>query len=103
MNFKIPLIDSNELNINMQEGIPTFILGANGVGKSSLIYYLANRIDDIKIISAHRTNWLNEESFSLGGNTKEQYELWIKNSQQTSSARWKDEYHTDKPRITLIN
>ncbi|MEQ5521146.1 AAA family ATPase [Providencia rettgeri] len=103
MNFKIPLIDSNELNINMQEGIPTFILGANGVGKSSLIYYLANRIDDIKIISAHRTNWLSEESFSLGGNTKEQYELWIKNSQQTSSARWKDEYHTDKPRITLIN
>ncbi|MGP2475112.1 hypothetical protein ACTUV2_18470 (plasmid) [Acinetobacter baumannii] len=54
MNFEIPLIDSGKLNISFESDKPTFILGANGTGKSSLIYSIFRQFPEINIISAHR-------------------------------------------------
>jgi len=103
MNFEIPLISSETLKISFENDKPTFILGANGTGKSSLIYSILRTFPETNIISAHRANWFNHESISLGGNTKEQYEGWIKNSLQHEKARWSEDYYLDKPKISLIN
>ncbi|MDC4491409.1 ATP-binding protein [Acinetobacter baumannii] len=103
MNFEIPLIDSGKLNISFESDKPTFILGANGTGKSSLIYSIFRQFPEINIISAHRANWLDQESISLGGNTKEQYESWIKGSLLSDNARWSENHYLDKPKINLIN
>ncbi len=103
MNFEIPLINSEKLNISFENDKPTFILGANGTGKSSLVYSILRQFPETNIISAHRANWLNNESISLGGNTKEQYESWIQGSLQSNNARWSEEYYLDKPKVNLIN
>lgn len=74
MNFEIPLINLENLNISFEKEKPTFILGANGTGKSSLIYFMLRNLPDVNIISAHRANWFDQESITLGGSTKEQFE-----------------------------
>ena len=103
MDFQIPLIDSESLNISFENGKPTFILGANGTGKSSLIYHILRKFPETNMISAHRANWFDQESLLLAGNTKEQYEEWIKNSLQNIKSRWSEQYYLDKPKISLIN
>nr|WP_275891559.1 AAA family ATPase [Acinetobacter pittii] len=103
MNFEIPLIDSGKLNILFEADKPTFILGANGTGKSSLIYSIFRKFPEVNIISAHRANWLDQESISLGGSSKEQYESWIRGSLMNDNARWSEHHYLDKPKINLIN
>ena len=103
MNFEIPLINSEKLNISFENDKPTFILGANGTGKSSLIYSIFRQFPEINIISAHRANWLDQESISLGGNTKEQYESWIQGSLLSDNARWSENHYLDKTKVNLIN
>lgn len=103
MNFEIPLINSENLNISFEKDKPTFILGANGTGKSSLIYLMLRSLPDVNIISAHRANWFDQESISLGGSSKEQFEEWIRNSLRSDKARWSENHYLDKPKISLIS
>lgn len=103
MNLNIPIIDSQYLSVTFENDKPTFILGANGTGKSSLIYYILRHFSEANVISAHRATWFTDESFSLNGNTKEQFEGWIKSSLQSDTARWKEDYYLDKPKVSLLN
>lgn len=103
LNLNIPLIDQNQLEIKLEKNKPTFILGANGSGKSSLIYFIQRLFPDNHLISANRANWLDNETISLGGNTKEEYKQWIKNSTQKESARWNEHHYLEKPKVSLIH
>ena len=57
-SFALPLLNGQSLDFQMDVGQTVFVLGANGTGKSSLMYrlYAANR-QKARRISAHRQTW----------------------------------------------
>lgn len=62
-NFDIPLCNSDALKIPLKEGSVVFVLGANGVGKSTLMtrVYGDNSNHSMRIL-AHRQTWFTDNS-----------------------------------------
>jgi len=85
-------------------GQQLFLLGANGTGKSSLVYSI-NRMHrgHATHVSAHRQNWFQSESSALSRETKNQIEIHSQTSDLQPQARWRDDYSSQRPSIAMYD
>ncbi|MTK53623.1 AAA family ATPase [Paludibacter sp.] len=104
--YKFSILTSNNgsLNIPLIEGQALFVLGANGVGKSTLMYnlFLQNK-NHSKRILAHRQTWFDDNSMNMTASQKKQNEEWIKGHDSNTYSRWKDEFTQKRSSISIFD
>lgn len=89
--FSIPKIVGQPLEFDFNTGETLFVLGANGVGKSSLMQrFNRENQQNVRWISAHRQSWFASESIDLSPQAKRNTEQSIKRNDTQLDARWKD-------------
>lgn len=92
-NFKIFISSQGIKDIPLENGKATFVLGANGTGKSTLMHYLYRQNPhQSRRILAHRQMWFRTNSNELSSASKKQTEIDMRNTDINPQSRWKDEY-----------
>lgn len=81
-----------------------FVLGANGVGKSSLLLRFSeqNRNKVVKI-SAHRQTWMSSDALDMTPKQKLQTEQSLKQRQHNKESRYKDDYGSARASMTIYD
>lgn len=81
-----------------------FILGANGTGKSALMYHINSSfaLDQVRLVTAHRQNWLASSSPNMSPHQKRQNEHSIRHADRNAYSRWKDDYSHMRAEMTLF-
>jgi ABC-type cobalamin/Fe3+-siderophores transport system ATPase subunit len=103
IQFNIPTTNNGMFNINLTEGNALFVLGANGTGKSSLMYTLfAHNSGHAKRILAHRRTWFNNNTIDISPSQKKSSEQNIKNTDSQSYSRWRDDYAEHRSSISIF-
>ena len=92
INWEIPRISDEPIQLTVRNSDRLFIVGANGSGKSSLIQLLVEqaRNEKIKRITAHRQTWFNSGSINYTPANRQRYETDTKRYVTSGEARWKD-------------
>lgn len=102
--FTVQTSNNGALNIPLAEGKALFVLGANGVGKSTLMHKLFEQnINHTKRILAHRQTWFQSNAMDMTASSKKQNETYIKNSDQKADSRWKDDYSSIRSSISIFD
>ncbi len=102
--FIIQTSNSGELQIPLIEEKAVFVLGANGVGKSTLMQNLYQQnLNHAKRILAHRQTWFNDNSMNMTASQKTQQEQNIKNYDNNVHSVWKDDYSQTRPNISIFD
>lgn len=104
MPFPLHFQCSNTALCQMQldQGEMLFVLGANGVGKSSLMHRFAqqNR-NNVRKISAHRQTWMASDTLDMTPANKVQTEKHIENEEQQPQSRHKDSYAAQRASMII--
>ena len=100
LNF--PSLDSDLEPLQLDAGQMLFVLGANGTGKSSLMYHFnrQNRGRTRKV-SAHRQTWMNSDTLDMTPSIKVQTERQIQNEEQNQQSRYRDSYAAQRASMTI--
>lgn len=78
--------------IHLDRGEILFVLGANGTGKSSLMFYFNTQHGGhTRRISAHRQTWMQSDALDMTPSAKLQTEHHIQNDDQNIHSRYRDE------------
>ena len=102
--FKIQTSNNGELNVPLSEGKVLFVLGANGVGKSTLMYKIFEQNPNhTKRILAHRQTWFTSNTMDMTASSKKQTEGYIKGSDTQITSRWKDDYSSSRSSISIFD
>lgn len=103
-DLQIPLISADTLSVTLGPGQVLFVLGANGVGKSSLIQHLySSHAGKARRISAHRQTWFASNSISLSARDKRATEINMISNDTQMTSRWKDDYGAPRTDITIYD
>lgn len=92
LHIKIQITGSKVESIKLNKGDSLFILGANGSGKSSLIYNIIKGIDIDKtvLVSAHRQVWFDSPVIDMSNQDYAQtLEFLTNNIKYSNESRWK--------------
>lgn len=102
--FNIPTSNNGNLNVPLTEGNVLFVLGANGVGKSTLMHNLftQNR-NHAKRILAHRQTWFTDNAMNMTAAQKKQTENNIKSTDGQIQSRWKDDYSHQRTSLSIFD
>ena len=92
INWTIPRISEEPIQLTVSNGDQIFIVGANGSGKSSLMQHLVEqaRTNKIKRIAAHRQTWLKSGNISYTSENRQRYEVDMEHYMRSATARWMD-------------
>ena len=93
INWQIPRISDDPIELTLRSGNPLFIVGPNGSGKSALIqqFVSENRVTNkIERIAAHRQTWLDSGSTSFTPANRQQYDRNTQDYDTNVEARWRD-------------
>lgn len=104
--FRFVMQTSNNglLDIPLAEGNALFVLGANGVGKSTLMHNLFQQnINHTKRILAHRQTWFNNNSMDMTASQKKQTERNMRTNDNQAYSRWKDDYSQARSSISIFD
>lgn len=101
--FSIPTSNNGILNVSLNEGNAVFVLGANGVGKSTLMHnlFIQNK-NHAKRILAHRQTWFTDNAMNMMASQKKQYDGYISNTNSQIQSRWKDDYSQQRTSISIF-
>lgn len=103
-NFKLALPTikgQQEIDLNLGQAL--FVLGANGVGKSSLMHRFNNQHSTrVKRITAHRQTWFRSNSLSITAAEKTQSEIQIRSNDSQPTSRYIDAYSDAKLNISIF-
>jgi len=104
-SFSIPTSNNNgRLNISLEVGKALFVLGANGVGKSTLMHgFFGQYPNQTKRIVAHRQTWFTNNAISITAAQKKQNEKNIKAIDRDIQSRWKGDYSGYKSDLTIFD
>lgn len=103
-NFSIPDDTGNALTFSLDFGQYIFVLGANGTGKSSLMYKLYHQnLSTAHRISAHRQTWFTSSTVTLSPEQKRNTSNNIKSSDSSAQSRWKDDYAPHRANIAIYD
>jgi len=104
LKFNIQTSNNGNLDIPLTKGQSLFVLGANGVGKSTLMHnvYTQNR-QYAKRILAHRQTWFTSNTLEMTAANKKQTEDQIKNRDSQVYSRWKDDYASARSSISVFD
>lgn len=102
--FSIPTSNNGTLNIPLTEGNALFVLGANGVGKSTLMHNLftQNR-DHAKRVLAHRQTWFTDNAMNMTASQKKEYDGYISSTNSQIQSRWKDDFSQQRTSISIFD
>ena len=92
INWEIPRISDEPIQLTVNNGDQLFIVGANGSGKSSLMQRLTVDAGDKKIkrITAHRQTWFNSGNINFTPANRQEYNRNTLGYNTHKDARWKD-------------
>ena len=103
MNWNIPQISGQPLQITLEANDRLFMVGANGAGKSALIQYLISSSQGAKIkrISAHRQTWFQSGSIDLTPQSRRQFDQQDIQQEIQYQSRWRD-YHAQQRQSAVL-
>ena len=101
-NLNFPTPNAGVQQLQLEAGEMLFVLGANGTGKSSLMFLFnrQNRGHTIKI-SAHRQTWMNSDALDMTSSAKVQTEQQIQNEDHNQHSRYRDVYAAKRASMTI--
>ncbi len=106
MNAKvtIPTLNNGNIEIQLENGKALFMLGANGVGKSSLVFdFFRQNPNNTKRISAYRVNSFNSNAVNITATAKRNNEAnFMRSAMKIESRHYDGSSHT-KPSMTIYN
>ena len=105
MNWNIPQISGQPLQIAFKANDRLFIVGANGSGKSALIQHFVSSNQGKKIwrISAHRQTWLQSGSIDLTPQHRREFDQDIMHQEVQDQSRWRDDYAQQRQSAVLFD
>ena len=105
MNWNIPQISGQLLQITVGFNDRIFMVGANGAGKSALIQQFVSSTPNEKVrrISAHRQTWFNSGSIDLTPQNRREFEHQFPYLEMDVKARWSDDYAEQKQSAILFD
>ncbi len=90
------------LELQLEAGEMLFVLGANGTGKSSLMFHIATQYGrSTRRISAHRQTWMNSDALDMTPSSKMQTEQHIQNEDRQQQSRYRDSYAAQRASMTV--
>jgi len=102
--FAIQTSNNGTLNISLAEGKALFVLGANGVGKSTLMHNLFQQnFNHAKRILAQRQTWFYSNSMDMTASQKKNYDINIKSSDIKIDSRWRVDYSHERSSISIFD
>jgi ABC-type lipoprotein export system ATPase subunit len=102
--ISIPRVRADPLTFVLDEGESAFILGANGVGKSSIVHHIYRAHHRAaRRISAHRQTWFLSNAVTLSPHQKRHYETQFQAIDNSPQARWSDQQSTHRPSISIYD
>ncbi|MEJ7558644.1 MAG: DUF4435 domain-containing protein [Pedobacter sp.] len=98
------ITEGGEQQIKVTNNKPLFVLGANGVGKSTLMQNLYMQYKEVaKRIIAHRQGWFTSNGIAVTSSQKVLNEGYIKNADNTPESRYKDDYSVQRTDISIFD
>ena len=103
-NLNFPAENAEIQQLQLETGEMLFVLGANGTGKSSLMF-LFNRQNHghTRKISAHRQTWMNSDALDMTPSAKIATEKSIYNEDRNQSSRYRDDYAAQRASMTIYD
>ena len=105
MTFPIHFACTNPAlsRMHLEPGEMIFVLGANGVGKSSLMHrFTVQNRPNVKKIAAHRQTWMSSDTLDITPAKKVQTEQYIQSEETLESSRYKDTYADRRASIIVF-
>ena len=104
ITITVPRTSGDSLEVRVDPGKVVFFVGANGSGKSSLVYQLSlSQGANVKRISAHRQNWLTSSASTLSAADRNTHSEHIRNSERNIHSRWREDFAGYKPNISIFD
>ncbi|MDE0682531.1 MAG: AAA family ATPase [Candidatus Poribacteria bacterium] len=105
MDWFIPKISGDQLEISIEVGEQLFMVGANGSGKTALIqnFVTSQPNDKVRRISAHRQAWFQSGSLDFTAYSRKQFEQNNMNWDRQANARWMDHSPREKQSAVLFD
>ena len=99
LNFPTPT-DPHRLQFDVGEML--FVLGANGTGKSSLMFLFAQQNNPrARRIAAHRQTWIHSDALDMTPSNKVETEQSMRINDQNQQSRYRDEYAAQRTSMTI--
>ena len=101
-NLTFPSPDNGMHQLQLEASEMLFVLGANGTGKSSLMFHFSHQHRGrVRKIAAHRQTWMNSDALDMTPSTKVQTEKNIRNDDQNYQSRYRDAYAAQRASMTI--
>ncbi len=101
--IEIPTFEKPE-NLDLERGCITFVMGANGTGKSALLGLIAQQnLNQVERIYAHRNITFDSSSVSMQGTQRDQYYQNQRSIFSQPDTRFKNPYATQTVNMDLYN
>ena len=101
-NLNFPTPNNGVHKLHLEAGEMLFVVGANGTGKSTLMFLFNNQNrGHSRKISAHRQTWMNSDALDMTSSVKVQTEQHIQREEQTLHSRYRDTYAAQRASMTI--
>ena len=103
-DLRFPAQNADVPTLQLEAGEMLFVLGANGTGKSSLMFHFAqNNVGKTRRISAHRQTWMNTDALDMTPAIKLQTEQQIQKTDRKQQSRYRDDYAAQRASMTIYD
>lgn len=105
INWEIPKISGDPIDLSLEKGDRLFVVGANGSGKSALIQWLVSKYphENVKRITAHRQTWLNSGNIEFTPAHRKQFDEDYLNYNRQDRSRYLDRFSTKEQSAILFD
>ena len=103
-DLQVPQMTGETLIVPITTGEILFVLGANGVGKSSLVTRLhRDHIGSSKRISAHRQTWFQSNTLDMTPSSRDSMEGNIRSQDSQERSRYHQEYASQRASLAIFD
>ena len=103
-DLQFSTLDLRDNHITLNPGQVLFVLGANGTGKSSLMFHFnVQHPGRTRRISAHRQTWMQSDALDMTPSAKVQTEQNIQNIDRRVQSRYRDECAAERASMTIYD